>query len=155
MTTEQKKIGNYICFKAVAKKKAPFNWSEAFAPPRPRGNRPKGDRDKDSTNKKPEVKMIEIPKTIDIVAWYTPQIPVSHGPGEFGGLPGLILELTTDQTVLLCSKIVMNPEKKDDILMPSKGEKVTRIEYDEIVKLKTEEMKSMYQSRGMRSGRKH
>ena len=144
MTTEQKKIGNYICFKAVAKKKAPFNWSEAFAPPRPRGNRPKGDRDKDSTNKKPEVKMIEIPKTIDIVAWYTPQIPVSHGPGEFGGLPGLILELTTDQTVLLCSKIVMNPEKKDDILMPSKGEKVTRIEYDEIVKLKTEEMKSMY-----------
>ena len=54
MTTEQKKIGNYICFKAVAKKKAPFNWSEAFAPPRPRGNRPKGDRDKDSTNKKPD-----------------------------------------------------------------------------------------------------
>ena len=155
MTTEQKKIGNYICFKAVAKKKAPFNWSEAFAPPRPRGNRPKGDRDKDSTNKKPEVKMIEIPKTIDIVAWYTPQIPVSHGPGEFGGLPGLILELTTDQTVLLCSKIVINPEKKDNILMPSKGEKVTRIEYDEIVKLKTEEMKSMYQSRGMKSGRKY
>ena len=99
--------------------------------------------------------MVEIPKTIDIVAWYTPQIPVSHGPGEFGGLPGLILELTTDQTVLLCSKIVINPEKKDNILMPSKGEKVTRIQYDEIVKLKTEEMKSMYQSRGMRSGRKH
>ena len=99
--------------------------------------------------------MVEIPKTIDIVAWYTPQIPVSHGPGEFGGLPGLILELTTDQTVLLCSKIVINPEKKDNILMPSKGEKVTRIQYDEIVKLKTEEMKSMYQSRGMKSGRKY
>ena len=49
----------------------------------------------------------------------------------------------------------MNPEKKDEILMPTKGEKVTRIEYDEIVKLKTEEMKSMYQSGGMRSGRKH
>jgi len=79
---------------------------------------------------------------------------VSHGPAEYGGLPGLILELTTNQTVLLCSKIVMNPEKKDEILMPTKGEKVTRNEYDEIVKLKTEEMKSMYQSRGMRSGRK-
>ena len=52
-----------------------------------------------------------MPKTIDIVAWYTPQIPVSHGPAEFGGLPGLILELTTDETVLLCSKIVMNPKK--------------------------------------------
>jgi hypothetical protein len=149
---------------------------KAFAPPRPRGNRAsgnrasgnrasgnrasgnraRGDRDiKDSTNIKLDPVMVEIPKTIDIVAWYTPQIPVSHGPGEFGGLPGLILELTTDQTVLLCSKIVINPEKKDNILMPSKGEKVTRIQYDEIVKLKTEEMKSMYQSRGMKSGRKY
>ena len=161
MTSEQKKIGDYTCFKAVAKKKAPFNWSEAFAPTRPRGNRARGDRDinstntKDSTNIKLDPVVVEIPKTIDIVAWYTPQIPVSHGPGEFGGLPGLILELTTDQTVLLCSKIVINPEKKDNILMPSKGEKVTRIEYDKIVKLKTEEMKSMYQSRRMKSGRKY
>ena len=149
MTSEQKKIGDYTCFKAITKKKAPFDWSKAFAPPRPRG-----DRAKDSTNKKREAKMIEVPKTIDIVAWYTPQIPVSHGPGEFGGLPGLILELTTDNVVLLCSKIVMNPEKKGEILKPSKGEQVTRNEYDEIVKLKTEEMKSMYQSRGKRSGRK-
>jgi len=157
MTTEQKKIGDYTCFKAIAKKKAPFDWSEAFAPPRSRGDRARqrGERSKDSTDKKPEVKMIDIPKTIQIVAWYTPQIPVSHGPAEYGGLPGLILELTTDETVLLCSKIVMNPKKKDEILMPTKGEKVTRIEYDEIVKLKTEEMKSMYQSGGMRSGRKH
>lgn len=154
MTTEQKKIGNYICFKAIAKKKAPFDWSGVFSPPRSRGNKPRGDKPKDSASKKPEVKTIDIPKTIDIVAWYAPQIPVSHGPAEYGGLPGLILELTTNQTVLLCSKIVMNPEKKDEILMPTKGEKVTRNEYDEIVKLKTEEMKSMYQSRGMRSGRK-
>ena len=97
--------------------------------------------------------MIEIPKTIDIVAWYTPQIPVSHGPGEFGGLPGLILELTTDQTVLLCSKIVMNPEKKDEILMPTKGEKVTRNKYDEIIKFKMEEMRSMRGGRGNNKGR--
>ena len=155
MTTEQKKIGNYICFKAIAKKKAPFDWSGVFSPPRSRGNKPRGDKPKDSASKKPEVKTIDIPKTIDIVAWYAPQIPVSHGPAEYGGLPGLILELSTDQTVLLCSKIVMNPEKKDEILMPTKGEKVTRNKYDEIVKLKTEEMKSMYQSRRMGSGRKH
>jgi GLPGLI family protein len=155
MTNEQKKIGNYICFKAVAKKKAPFDWSGVFSPPRSRGNKPRGDKPKDSASKKPEVKTIDIPKTIDIVAWYAPQIPVSHGPAEYGGLPGLILELSTDQTILLCSKIVMNPEKKDEILMPTKGEKVTRNKYDEIVKLKTEEMKSMYQSRRMGSGRKH
>ena len=33
--------------------------------------------------------------------------------------------------------------KKDEILMPSNGEKVTRKEYDEIVKFKMEEMKSI------------
>jgi len=36
----------------------------------------------------------------------------------------------------------MNPEKKDEILMPTKGEKVTRNEYDEIIKFKMEEMRS-------------
>ena len=148
MTTEQKKIGNYICFKAIAKKKAPFDWSGVFSPPRSRGNKPRGDKPKDSASKKPEVKTIDIPKTIDIVAWYAPQIPVSHGPAEYGGLPGLILELTTNQTVLLCSKIVMNPEKKDEILMPTKGEKVTRNKYDEIIKFKMEEMRSMRGGRG-------
>ena len=49
----------------------------------------------------------------------------------------------------------MNPEKKDEILMPTKGEKVTRNKYDKIVKLKTEEMKSMYQSRRMKGSSKH
>ena len=162
MTTEQKTIGNYVCFKAITKKEVPMDWTDVFTPPRRGGDRSKGgdrsrggDRAKDSTrSKRLETKTIDMPKTIDIVAWYTPQIPVSHGPAEFGGLPGLILELTTDETVLLCSKIVMNPEKKDEILMPSKGEKVTRKEYDEIVKFKMEEMKSMYQSRSRKGGRK-
>ena len=148
MTNEQKKIGNYICFKAIAKKKAPFDLRSIFSPPKPRDDKPK-----DSTDKKREIKSIEIPKTIEIAAWYTPQIPVSHGPAEFGGLPGLILELTTDQRVLLCSKIVMNPEKKDEILMPTKGEKVTRNKYDEIIKFKMEEMRSMRGGRGNNKGR--
>jgi GLPGLI family protein len=148
MTNEQKKIGNYICFKAIAKKNAPFDWRGVFSPPKP-----KDDKAKDSTDKKREIKSIEIPKTIEIAAWYTPQIPVSHGPAEFGGLPGLILELTTDQRVLLCSKIVMNPEKKDEILMPTKGEKVTRNKYDEIIKFKMEEMRSMRGGRGNNKGR--
>ena len=111
MTTEQKTIGDYVCFKAITKKEVPMDWTDVFSPPRRGGDRGKGgDRQKDSTiSKKSETKTIDVPKTIDIVAWYTPQIPVSHGPAEFGGLPGLILELTTDETVLLCSKIVMNP----------------------------------------------
>ena len=45
---------------------------------------------------------------IAVEAWYTLDIPVSHGPGEFWGLPGLILEVSAGNTTMLCSKIVFS-----------------------------------------------
>ena len=51
----------------------------------------------------------------DVEAWYTPQIPVGHGPAEYWGLPGLILEVSAGNTTMLCSKIVMNPAEKEKI----------------------------------------
>ena len=91
---------------------------------------------------------IEIPKEIEVTAWYTPQIPVSQGPGDFWGLPGLILEVNTDKTTILCSKIIMNPKEKDVIEAPEKGDVVSRKEYNDIVTKKMEEMRSMYRGRG-------
>ena len=82
-----------------------------------------------------------------IEAWYTPQIPVSHGPGEYTGLPGLILEVSADNTTILCSKIVMNPEDKTKIEAPSKGKEVTKKEYQNIVQKKMAEMRDMYSGR--------
>ena len=90
---------------------------------------------------------IEIPKQIEVTAWYTPQIPVSQGPGDFWGLPGLILEVNTDKTTILCSKIIMNPQEKFEIKAPEKGEVVSLKEYNETVKKKMEEMRSMYGGR--------
>ena len=90
---------------------------------------------------------IQIPKQIEVTAWYAPQIPVSQGPGDFWGLPGLILEVNTDKTTVLCSKIIMNPKEKVDIEAPKKGAIVTRSEYNETVKKKMEEMRSMYGGR--------
>lgn len=69
------------------------------------------------------------------------------------GLPGLILEVNADRTTILCSKIVMNPEDKDDLKKPSKGKEVTRDEYTEIVQKKIKEMQEMYGGRGRGSGR--
>ena len=56
----------------------------------------------------------------DIVAWYSPQIPISQGPLEYWGLPGLILEVNVGNTTILCSKIVMNPDEKSKIKAPEK-----------------------------------
>ena len=52
---------------------------------------------------------------IVVTAWYTLDIPVSHGPGDYWGLPGLILEISDDNTQILCTKIVMNPKEKVDL----------------------------------------
>ena len=95
---------------------------------------------------------IEVPKEIEVTAWYTMQIPINQGPGEFWGLPGLILEVNAGRTTLLCSKIVMNPAEKTKIEKPEKGKEVTKQEYNDIIKKKMEEMREMYGGRN-RGGR--
>ena len=79
-------------------------------------------------------------------------IPVKNGPGEYAGLPGLILELNAHRTTLLCSKIIMNPKEADKIEAPKKGKEVTREEYQKIVKEKTDEMRENFRGRGGRGG---
>jgi GLPGLI family protein len=147
LTTETKQIGQYVCMKAVATKKVDeFDWRSM------RRKKPSESSSvkKDSTKTTNISDDIEIPKEIEVTAWYTPQIPVSQGPGDFWGLPGLILEVNTDKTTILCSKIIMNPEEKEAIEAPEKGEVVSRTEYNDIVKKKTEEMRSMYGGRNRR-----
>ncbi|NCO64169.1 MAG: GLPGLI family protein [Flavobacteriales bacterium] len=141
--SESKMIGQYMCFKATAVKNADGFDFNSFR----RRNSP--EKPKDSTNNKPE-EIKETPKQIVVTAWYTPQISVSQGPGEYWGLPGLILEVNADRTTILCSKIVLNPSEKDLIKAPSKGKSVTKTEYDAIVKQKMEEMREMFRGRGGR-----
>ena len=94
----------------------------------------------------------EMPKEVEVVAWYTPEIPVSQGPESYYGLPGLILEVSAGKTTILCSKVVMNVKDKKEIKAPTKGKPVTQKEFDEIVSKKMEEMQQMYQSRGGNGG---
>lgn len=150
MSSETKTIGKYTCYKATAIKK--INQMD-FRSMR-RKDRNKEEKEKDSTASKDIMDEIEVPKEVTVTAWYTPQIPVSQGPGEFHGLPGLILEVNSDKTTILCSKIVLNPDEKEDIKMPSKGKEVTQEEYNDIMKKKMEEMREMYGGRG-RKGERH
>jgi GLPGLI family protein len=149
MGTEQKKIGKYICFKATAVRKVDdLDWRSMRAP-----KKPKTETDSIKSKKVTEVTEIEIdiPKEVVVTAWYTPQIPVSNGPGESFGLPGLILELNSDKTTILCTKIVLNPEIKEEIVRPTKGDIVSKKEYNDIVKFKMDEMR---ENRGRGQGGK-
>ncbi|TXD51376.1 MULTISPECIES: GLPGLI family protein [unclassified Polaribacter] len=136
MGTETKKIGNYTCYKAtMVKEDTSIDWGSMFG----RG----ANKAKDSTKVKEE----DV-KTLLITAWYSPQIPVSAGPAEHWGLPGLILEINAGRTTMLCTELVINPENEIEIKKPTKGKEVSREEYNKIIKVKTEEMKERFQSRG-------
>ncbi len=136
MGTESKQIGQYMCFKATASVPTAelawynFSWGDLPQPPA---------KETDSTSieaKEPEIKMTEIE------AWYSPEIPVSHGPGEYWGLPGLILEVSAGNTTMLCSKIVINPHEKIKIEAPAKGKEITKSDYQATIQGKMLEMRN-------------
>jgi GLPGLI family protein len=149
MGTETKQIGQYTCFKATAMKEVDeldFNSMR-----RRSDDNEKEEKKTDSTDTASEendpMSEIEVPKEIEVTAWYTPQIPVNQGPGEYWGLPGLILEVNADRTTILCSKIILNPTEKEEIKTPTKGKEISREEYNKTIKDKMQEMREMYGGR--------
>ena len=156
MGSETKKIGQYTCYKATTMRPS----SELnFTSTNNRGKEKKKEKIKEeSVSEASKVKVAEVKvavaqddkekevevekqKMVEVVAWYSPMIPVSQGPTEYWGLPGLILELSAGNTTMLCSKIVMNPEEKITIKRPTKGEVVTKKQYNEIITGKMQEMR--------------
>lgn len=97
---------------------------------------------KDSANMQPR----------NIIAWFTNDIPVSAGPGQFGSLPGMILKVDVNEgeVIYTATKIEGRPLKKGEITAPSKGKKMTEDEFREMMK---EEMKKMGAQGGMRINR--
>lgn len=137
MTGETKQIGIYNAYKATITKEVEereFNF----------GRRPTRGGESESEPEAPKM------REVVMSAWFTPEIPVSTGPAMYGGLPGLILEINDDKTIILCTKVVINPKDKIKIKAPSKGKVVTRSEFDQIAENKAKEMEEMYQ--GRRSG---
>lgn len=87
ITQESKRIGNYLCFKAI-----------------------------DISNPGQKVNSI---------AWFTPEIPVNFGPLNFNGLPGLILEVESNKSLIIATKIELNPQVEIKIIKPTKGKRIT------------------------------
>jgi GLPGLI family protein len=147
---ETKQIGNYMCFKATATIPNSdlnwyyFSWNEL----RPSNKKEQSDSlPKSGLDETQPVLEEETIPTTNVTAWYSPQIPISQGPLEYWGLPGLILEVNVRNTTMLCSKIVMNPDEKLKIEVAQKGKEVTKKEYKSII---TGKMVEMRNNRGRR-----
>jgi GLPGLI family protein len=131
LQNETKKIGQYTCYKATLSEEVD---------------------ERSMSNENGEIK--ETTKKVERIttAWYTPEIPVNNGPDNFWGLPGLILEINDGQQSMLCSKIVLNPADKIEIIAPSKGKKVTQEEFDVIQEKKSREMMKNMKNNRSREG---
>lgn len=89
--------------------------------------------------------------SMNVVAWFTPEIPVSGGPDTYGGLPGLILVLDVDDgtRTYAARSIELGVEhSEEEWVRPDKGRRVTRAEYDEIVEEKMKEMGARRRGKG-------
>ena len=132
MTGESKKIGQYNAFKATYTKEVE---EQVFSFSR----RQQQNNDEENNNPaQPKTKLVTM------TAWFTPEIPVSTGPAMYGGLPGLILEISDGNRTMLCTKVVINPKEKIKIKEPSKGKIVSNLEFKKIQEDKMKEMRERY-----------
>ena len=78
----------------------------------------------------------------EVVAWFAPAIAVAAGPGSFGNLPGLVLEVNieSNQHVIIATSLDLREVDKSILKKPTKGKVVTEEEYQAIVKEKMKEM---------------
>ncbi|WP_293874296.1 GLPGLI family protein [Flavobacterium sp.] len=130
LINETKKIGEYNCFKA-----------ELLVPVSEKQKQDYEDFLKREQKKSSLFKMHK-PEEQIVIAWYTPEIPVSFGPDNYWGLPGLILEINKEKFIILCSKVTIGNKEKSKIKVPNMGEKVTQKKFDEILTKKTKSMQN-------------
>ncbi len=127
---ETKNIGQYTCFKATFKRIVNSTGTMRMVV------NPIDESEEQDVNKVEQT----------VTAWYTLQIPVKHGPGNYSGLPGLILEVNDGSESILCSKIIINPRDNVDVEEPNKGKKVNQEEFEAIREKKMKEMDEQFNS---------
>lgn len=148
MEGETRVIGGYNCYKATAVKQVSKTDFRNFRPRDEKKEENKEGKAPATEKKSGIMDMMEMPKEQIITAWYTPEIPVNQGPEGYWGLPGLILEVNDGKTVILCSKVVLNPKEKVIIKPATNGKVITQKDFDETMIKKMEEMREMNRGRG-------
>ena len=136
-TGESKQIGQYMAYEAT--------YTQMQNPPQFRMSF--GGRGNNEEEKEKEPEKIEV--TVSV--WFTPDIPISAGPDNYFGLPGLVLMVQDKNKLLVCTEVQMNPKDKIKLTPPKKGEEVTWKEFKEIREKKSKEMRERFQNNSNRN----
>lgn len=84
--------------------------------------------------------------TIPVVAWFTPQIPVSLGPEFYKGLPGMILHVDVNggSRTITATNLDLRGLMDDEVIeAPTKGKKISSEEFKKVQKEKIKEMQEL------------
>lgn len=82
-----------------------------------------------------------------VTAWFTPEVPVSAGPAQYYGLPGIVLAVERlGETIFLASSIDLTPPTSEILVKPERGKKTSPGAFERIVEEKVEEFKKNGQS---------
>lgn len=86
--------------------------------------------------------------TLQIIAWFTLEIPISNGPEIYQGLPGLILEVHHGGRSYYFQKVEFNPTLNPiAIKIPKKGKVVTREQFDMMQEESINKMNNRYRGK--------
>lgn len=77
---------------------------------------------------------------LNVFAWYCPNLPYAIGPRDYGGLPGLILELQVGKLVFLANKI----EFPENLIIKYETENIKTITPEEMLQITNEFADSIY-----------
>ncbi|NNE14782.1 MAG: GLPGLI family protein [Saprospiraceae bacterium] len=85
-----------------------------------------------------------------IVVWFTPMIPVSTGPDDFFGLPGVILhvDINDGERLITAQNVELKTFEESVISRPSEGKQISQQEFETMREDKMKEMEQMRAGRG-------
>jgi GLPGLI family protein len=95
-----------------------------------------GENNTDSASNAPKP-----PKETELVVWYAENIPVSIGPDNYSGLPGVIMEMDVDNGAQVTTAVEVSAKyPKKELIQPTKGDKMTRAQFQEQMQKLMQEM---------------
>jgi GLPGLI family protein len=119
LSEETKTIAKQLCKKATTMITAPQV--------RMRVSIGGGGNNTDTTANRPRA-----PKETELVVWYAENIPVSFGPENYSGLPGVIMEIDQDNGATVTTAVEVSAKyPKKELVAPTKGDKMNRAQFQE------------------------